>query len=182
MSIFTNSASRSREEAAAYTAALFDLLGAREPVDVLRTTAAALPRAVAGLTDAEHARPEASGKWSVRQVVQHLADSDLVWAYRLRMVLAHDRPAITGYDQDLWATRLRYDESNMGEALEEFAMLRRANLRLIDRLSPDDLTRVGVHAERGEESVAHMLRMYAGHDLLHLRQIERIRRALSSLG
>jgi hypothetical protein len=179
MSIFTNSAARSREEAAAYTAALMELLGTRVPTEVLRETPDALPRAVAGVTDAESATPEAPGKWSVRQVVQHLADSDLVWSYRVRMVLAHDRPAITGYDQDLWATRLRYDESNIADALAEFTMLRRANLRLIDRATPEDLARVGVHAERGEESVSHMLRMYAGHDLLHLRQIERIRRAVA---
>ena len=62
----------------------------------------------------------------------------------------------------------------MNEALLQFAVLRRANLRVIDGLSPADLNRAGLHAERGEESVAHMLKMYAGHDLLHLRQIDRV--------
>ena len=121
--------------------------------------------------------PESAGKWSMRQVLQHLADSELVWGYRLRMVLAHDRPQITGYDQDLWAERLGYDEVDPDHALNEFAMLRQSNLRLLSRASADDMNRVGVHAERGEESVAHMIRLYAGHDLLHLRQLERIRRA-----
>jgi len=178
MSVFTNPASGSAEHAAAYTKAILGLLGDREPFDVLRATPAVLREAVAGLSDAALSSPEAPGKWSVRHVVRHLADSDLVWAWRLRMALAHDRPPITGYDQDAWADRLSYATSDPGESLEEFRVVRRSNLRLIASASPADLERVGVHAERGEESVAHMLRLYAGHDLLHLRQIARIRGAV----
>jgi hypothetical protein len=95
------------------------------------------------------------------------------------MVLAHDRPPLTGYDQDSWAERLRYDESDAEQALEDFAMLRTANLRLLRRSSREDLGRVGVHAERGEESLDYMMRLYAGHDLLHQRQLDRIRRAVA---
>jgi hypothetical protein len=179
MSIFTNSASRSVEEAQAYTAAILNLLGSREPIGVLRDTPAAVRRAIAGMPDDLLSTPEAAGKWSVRQVVRHLADSDLVWGYRLRMVLAHERPSITGYDQDLWAERLRYHEAHVAETLEELAVLRRANLRLVAGASEADLDRVGVHTERGEESVRHMVRMYAGHDLLHLAQLARIRAAVS---
>jgi hypothetical protein len=86
---------------------------------------------VAGLSDSQLSAPEASGKWSMRQVVRHLADSDLVWGYRMRMVLAHDRPPITGYDQDLWAERLRYDRADLEQALQELAVLRRSNLGLL---------------------------------------------------
>jgi uncharacterized damage-inducible protein DinB len=178
MSVFTNSASRSIEQAHEYTAALLDLLGGRDPMDVLPRTADAVRSATANLTDAQRSRPEAPGKWSLRQVVQHLADSDLVWGYRLRLVLAQDRPPLTGYDQDLWSQRLRYDRAPMDEALDRFAVLRRSNLWLLSELPSDDLQRVGVHAERGEESVSHMIRMYAGHDLLHLRQLARIREAV----
>jgi uncharacterized damage-inducible protein DinB len=178
MSVFTNPASRSNEQAAAYTAAILDLLGPRNPIEVLEQTAPALREFLDGLTPEQIARPEAEGKWSVRQVLQHLADSDLVWGYRVRMVLAHDRPPLTGYDQDLWAERLRYHEADANQALRDFEVLRRANLRLLARASAQDLRRVGVHAERGEESVEHMIRLYAGHDLLHLRQLDRIRRAV----
>jgi hypothetical protein len=65
------------------------------------------------------------------------------------------------------------------EALETFGVLRRSNLRLLSRASPQDLQRVGVHSERGDESVAHMMKLYAGHDLLHLNQIARIKASLS---
>jgi len=99
-------------------------------------------------------------------------------------VLAHDRPQLTGYDQDLWAERLGYDEADADRALQDFVMLRRTNLRLLARAQDEDLKRVGVHAERGEESIEHMIRLYAGHDLLHLEQLARIRRAVtqSTLG
>jgi uncharacterized damage-inducible protein DinB len=178
MSVFTNSASRSIEQARDYTTAILDLLGSREPMDVLTHTADAVRTAMAGVSEAQLSRPESPGKWSMRQVVQHLADSDLVWGYRVRMVLAQERPPLTGYDQDLWAERLHYERQPIDEALDRFAVLRRSNLWLLTHGSPADLQRVGVHAERGEESVGHMIRMYAGHDLLHLRQLERIRQAV----
>jgi hypothetical protein len=178
MSVFTNSAGRSAENARAYTEAILDLLGSQHAIDVLHETPPALRAAVAGLSDDRASQPEAPGKWSVRQVVRHLADSDVVWAFRLRMVLAEDRPTLTGYDQDHWAERLRYADADISNALDEFTVLRRGNLRLLDAATPADLRRVGLHAERGEESVEHMMKLYAGHDLLHLRQIDRIRRAI----
>jgi len=179
MSVFTNRASRSAEQARDYTAAILGLLGNRDPYDVLRATPDAVRRTLAGLSEDQLSSPEASGKWSMRQVVRHLADSDLVWGYRLRMVLAHDRPPLTGYDQDLWAERLGYDRADVEQALQELAILRRSNLGLLAAASDEDRQRVGVHLERGEESVEHMVRMYAGHDLLHLQQLDRIRAAVT---
>jgi hypothetical protein len=180
MSVFTNPAAHSREQAQAYTSAVLELLGERDPVDVLKRTAAALEKKVDGLSPRQLRKREAPNKWSIQHVVRHLADSEVVWGWRLRMTLAHDRPPITGYDQDLWAERLGYDESDVRESVAEFGVLRKSHLRLVKRATPGDLARVGVHAERGEESVAHMMRLYAGHDLLHLRQIDRIRASLGS--
>src|SRR4029434_2263984 len=98
-----------------------------------------------------------------------LSDTALFGGFTLRMVLAHDRPALHGYDQDLWANRLRYSNADVPDSMERFTVLARASLRLWETLSPAALGRVGLHNERGEESLGHMRKLYAGHDLLHLR-------------
>jgi len=179
MSVFTNSAASSPEEVRAYVGAILELLGSRNPMEVLQETPRALREALDRLPPAQVGQREAPGKWSTRHVLQHLADSDLVMGYRIRMVLTHDRPPLTGYDQDKWADRLRYDEADAEQAVRDFTVLREANLRLLKRATPEDLERVGVHSERGEESVEHIVRLYAGHDLLHRRQLERIRLAIA---
>ena len=175
LSVFTNPATGAAEHAAAYVPAVLALLGDRDPIVVLRDTPSALPRAIEGLSPGQLRKAERPGKWSIGQVLHHLADSEVVWAWRMRLVLAQDRPQLTGYDQDRWAERLHYDQGDPRDALAVFAVLRHANLRLVERASPADLQRVGVHAERGDESLQHLVRLYAGHDLLHLRQIERVR-------
>ena len=178
MSVFTNSASSSAEEIAAYVGAVLGLVAGRDPIGVLRQTPQALRDATAALGTRHVRTPEAPGKWSINEVLQHLADSDLVFGWRVRLVLSQDRPVITGYDQDRWAGRLRYADGDPVEALERFSVLRRWNLSLLERASGEDLRRVGLHTERGEESLARIISLYAGHDLLHLRQIERIRAAV----
>lgn len=178
MSEFANPAAGASGEAAAYTARLLALLGERDALDVLRRTPAQLRAAVNNLSAGQLGTPEGPGKWSAAQVLYHLADSELVGAFRFRMILAHDRPAIPGYDQDRWVERMhpqtRDIEAAVATALEQITLLRRANVSLFEGLSQADRARVGLHSERGEESLAHMERLYAAHDLVHLRQLERI--------
>jgi hypothetical protein len=178
MSVFSNRSVDPPQERAKYPKAVLELVGGREPLTVLSDTPTAVARAIEGLSPAQLRKPEAAGKWSIAQVLQHLADSDLVWGWRVRLILAQDRPTLTGYDQDLWAERLHYADADPQEALEQLRVLRRGNLSLIARATPEDLKRVGVHSERGEESVGYLCGLYAGHDLLHLRQIARIRASL----
>lgn len=179
MSVFTNPATGAAGHAQAYVAAVLELLGSRDPLSVVRETPSALARAIVGLSLEQLRTPERPGKWSIGQVLQHLADSDLVWGWRLRLILAQDRPPLTGYDQDKWADRLGYANIDPRESVATFSILRKGNLRLVDGATPEDLQRVGVHVERGEESLAHQLKLYAGHDILHLNQLERIRTAIS---
>ena len=178
MSVFSNRSIDPPQERAKYSQAVLELVGRREPLSVLRETPAAAARAIEGLSPSELRKPETPGKWSIAQVLQHLADADLVGGWRVRLILAQDRPTLTGYDQDLWAERLHYADADPQQALEELRVLRRGNLGLIARATPEDLERVGVHSERGEESVGYLCGLYAGHDLLHLRQIARIRASL----
>ena len=167
-------------QADAYVASVLEALGDRDPLEVMRETPAKLRAIVSKLPASAITAREAPGKWSIGEVIQHLADSELVGATRFRMVMSHDNPPLLAYDQDLWAERLHYSESNVNDALEEFSAIRRSNVRLFERASPTDFDRVGMHSERGEESLRHLLNLYAGHDIVHLRQIERIRKTNQS--
>lgn len=165
---------------AQYVAGLFEVLGDRDPMTVLSETPDALRYHTAGLNDTQLRTPEAPGKWSVVEVAQHFADSELVGSFRFRMVLAHDKPMLPGYDQDAWVSRLRYRDVKLADAVADFTRLREANLRLFARCTEADLDRAMVHSERGEEGLGYMRRIYAGHDLVHLRQIARIRKAIGA--
>ena len=178
MSVFSNTSQDSDEDRAKYAPAILDLLGSRQPLDVLRATPDAAAKAVAGLSVDQLRTPEKPGKWSIAHVLRHLADSEVVWGWRMRLILAQDRPPITGYDQDRWADRLHYGEADVEDSLDALRVLRRDNLKLIERATPQELQRVGVHSERGEESAGYLMRLFAGHDLLHLNQIDRIKAAI----
>jgi hypothetical protein len=177
---FSNPAGGAKDAAASYIRALLELLGDQDPVVVQAELPDAIDRAVSGLSDFQLRQPEKPGKWSIIQVVQHLADSEIVYGYRIRMILAHDVPKIEGYDQDLWATQLRYAEVPLDGALRQLGTLREANLRLIRGLSPAELDRAGMHSERGPETVRRVTELLAGHDILHRRQIDRIKRAIGA--
>ena len=177
---FSNPAGAAGAAAATYVRALLDLLGRRDPIEVLDELLPWLSRRLQGLDDATLRRPEKPGKWSVIEVVQHLADSDLVFGYRLRMMLTEARPPLQGYDQDRWAGELHYRDVPLDLALGQLRGLRAANLRVVKRLSPSQLQRVGLHSERGPESVGFLLQLMGAHDLVHRRQIDRILSAVAA--
>jgi len=177
---FSNPMGAAKENAAAYTAGLLAVLGDADPFKILREQTQGLMKRIAGLTDAKLDTPEAPGKWSIRQVVEHLADTEMVYGYRTRMIVAHDHPPIQAYDQDLWTTKLHSERGRIGETLEELALMRRRNVRFVEGLSSAELDRAGLHAERGEESVRRIFTLIAAHDLVHFRQIDRIRKTLGA--
>jgi len=171
---FSNPAREATAAAPAYVRALLDLLGEREPLEVLPELVPWIEARVRGLADPELRRAEAPGKWSVIEVLQHLADTEMVYAVRGRLVLSEDRPPLQAYDQDRWAALFNYREASSELALAQLRAVRGANLALWRTVGPEERGRVGLHTERGEESLDRMLRMMAGHDLVHRRQIERI--------
>jgi hypothetical protein len=154
--------------------ALLDLLGTREPLDLLPELIPWLHRRLAGIPEARLRRPEAPGKWSVVAIVQHLADSELILAVRGRLILSEDRPPIQGFDQDLWADRFDYVGASMALALAQLRALRAVNLALWRGLGAAEMAREGIHSERGPESLGHLLKLMAAHDLVHRRQIDRV--------
>jgi hypothetical protein len=171
---FSNPAGNAAAAASTYVRALLDVLGSRDPLDVMGEILPWLTTRLRGVAEPVLRRPEAPGKWSVIEVIQHLADSDLVAGFRVRMVLSEERPLLQGYDQDRWASELRYREVPIALALDQLRSLRAANLHLWKQLTPQQLERVGLHAERGPESVGHILRLMGSHDLVHRQQIDRI--------
>jgi hypothetical protein len=113
------------------------------------------------------------GEWSVLECVAHLADSELITAARLRWIAAEDQPDIVGYDQALWVSRMRQVEEDLDVLLRAFEANRRWNLELWRRLPVADRARYGIHRERGRESIDLIVRLVAGHDIVHLAQARR---------
>lgn len=172
-------AAQATADAVAYVRRLLELLGDRDPFVVQHELVPWLRRAVEGVKDETLRRPEAPGCWSILEVIRHLADSELVSRYRMRLIVAQPGAAIPAYDQDAWAHGLRYGEESSEAALGELECLRRANLAWLDGLTGEELDRSGVHEERGRESVQQLVRLLAAHDLVHRAQIERIKAALA---
>jgi len=175
----TNPLGRAPAAAVAYVRSILDLLGDRDPLEVQSHTAQSLRAAIKGLPEKALATPERPGKWSIAQVCHHLADSEIVYGWRLRLVLSQERPAITGYDQDAWTARVGGAYRDAAHAIDIFALLRDSHILLQRSLTPAQWEHVGMHSERGPESVRLMAKLYAGHDLAHLKQIARIRQAIA---
>ena len=130
--------------------------------------------ALKGATDAElDARP-APGKWSAREIVHHLADSEMTSAIRLRRLLAEDQPLIVGYDQEEYARRLHYDRP-IAESLDAFRAARAATAEILQRMTEAEWARTGTHSESGHYTAMRWLEIYAEHAHNHAEQITRAR-------
>ena len=126
--------------------------------------------ALHGASDEELAARPAPGKWSAREIVHHLADSEMTAAIRLRLLLVMDRPTIHGYDQDAFAATLHYDRPHEA-SLEAFRYARECTAQILDRLSEEEWLREGTHTEVGAFSVTRWLEIYGTHAHSHARQI-----------
>jgi len=153
-------------------------LGDDDPVEAMAEAPDRLRRLVRGLTDRQLSTKPAPGKWSIKEIIAHLADGEVILGSRYRFIAAHDRPAIQGYDQDAFAAKLGPLNAKAADLIDDFAMVRAANLGLLERLPDEAWERVGLHSERGEESILKLVYMYAGHDRHHIAQVETIRTGL----
>ena len=143
-------------------------------MEVLAGTTAKLSSLVKGKSKDEISRKPAPGKWSVAEIIAHLADVEMVIGYRLRKILEAKGTAIEAYDQDVWAGFSNYEAIPLDESLQKQAVLRASNLRLLRSLKPEQWQSYGMHAERGRETLQRVAEMTAGHDLNHLAQIEKL--------
>jgi hypothetical protein len=162
----------------AYRANLFNLLGDRNPLEVLSQTASTLAGILREHTATVLRTRALEGKWTPNEIIGHLTDGEWTYGCRLRLILCEDNPPIVGTNQDLWVTRQGHNEREPSALVGAFRTLRRFNLDLWKRVSPADLKRIGQHNERGPEPLGVMLPMWAGHDLSHLDQINRYIQAI----
>ncbi len=157
-----------------YTQRILGYVEGKQPLAVQAATAATLERLIKGVSAAALREPPAPEKWSVSEILAHLADGEIVGGYRIRLILGSPGVPIGAYDQARWAISGHYDRRDPRKSLEQFRVLRAGNLALLDSLDSEQWTHYGVHSERGRESIEDIVRMFAGHDLNHLRQIETI--------
>ena len=148
----------------------------RNPVNLQAAFPAKLRQAVRGLTSAQLRRRPNPGKWSIQEIVGHLADTELVYGFRYRMTLAEPGCPLQAFNQERWAKRLGYARQPLGELLERFRVLRAENLHLMQHVPRSWWNRYGLHAERGRETFRRCVLLIAGHDINHVNQIRAIRK------
>jgi len=151
-------------------------IAGKDPIRTQTETAKRLTGLLKRGTPAKLKKRPAPDKWSVVEILAHLADVEMVTGWRLRSILGSPGTPIQAFDQDAWAAAGQYAKRDPRKSLELFRVLREANLVLLKWLSPEQRKLFGLHAERGEESIERLTQMIAGHDINHLEQIESILR------
>jgi hypothetical protein len=156
----------------AYRESLLVALGEDDPAVVQAATPGLLRSLVAEAGELLRV-PPSGGEWSAMECLAHIVDGELVVTGRVRWIVAEDEPDVVGYDQDLWVSNMRQVDEDPETLLAVFEAIRRWNLELWARSTPEQRARVGVHRERGPESYELMFRLAAGHDRVHLAQARR---------
>jgi len=157
-----------------YTARILSNLADQGPLKVQAATPKKIERLVKAASAAKLRKRPASDKWSVAEILAHLADVEIVVGWRVRSILGAPGTPIQAFDQDAWVKAGHYAKRNPVASIAQLRAAREANLALYKSLAPEQWKHYGMHSERGQESVELIVRMLAGHDVNHLHQIERI--------
>jgi hypothetical protein len=157
-----------------YVQRILGYVGAQDPLSIQRRTPEELERFIKGASASRLRKRPAPEKWSIVEILAHLADTEIVASWRIRAILGAPGTPLQAFDQDTWVTAGHYDRRDPRRSLELFRVLREVNLELFKTLTPEQWKQHGMHAERGVETVEHMLRLFAGHDVNHTRQVEQI--------
>jgi len=155
-----------------YRERILSHVAGKDPRRVQAASAARLAKLIRAVSPKRLAQKPAPGKWSVNEILAHLAESEIVVGWRMRAIAGAPGTPIQAYDQDAWAAAGNYAARDAKSSLALYRSLRQANLEWLRRLRPEQWKHFGIHAERGEESIETIVRMIAGHDLNHIRQVE----------
>jgi hypothetical protein len=165
-----------------YRERVLGYLGSRDPMRVLAATPRRLERVIAGRSRRVLARQPAAGKWSVDEIVAHLADAELAFGWRIRNIAVTPGVDLQWWDEHLWSVRLDYSRVRPLDSLATFAAARAANLGVLRRLSPKARRAAyGLHARRGRQTLDDFIVMEAAHDLNHLKQVSALLKARPGL-
>lgn len=162
------------ETAEQYIRRILDHVDGQDPIKVQRSTAAKLKKLTHRLTPKQLKWQPEPGKWSIAEILAHLADAEIVGSWRMRSVIGEDGITIQPFNQDAWASAFQYSKRDAKQSIEVFRVLRENNLSMLKALPREAWDNHGMHLERGKETLAHVVRMFAGHDANHVVQIERI--------
>jgi len=155
-------------------------LEGNDPLTLMTATPKRLQALVKGLTPAQLKKRVNPDKWSIHEILQHLADCELMFASRCRLIAFEDHPHLAPFDQDRWAIGKAREKESAADALDRFNTLRRTQILLYKSSPEDAFARTGNHPERGEVSLQITFETCGGHDVNHLRQIEGLRAALAA--
>ena len=150
------------------------LLEGRDPIEVLRETPGRLLDLLKPLSPEQIEYKPAPNKWSIREILCHLADCELVWSTRLRMTFGSDTPALQPFEQDAWGRAYDGAGYTTSAARATFTAVRQWNLALLEGLSEADAQRPATHPELGTITLWHIAEIAAGHDLHHLNSLEKV--------
>jgi hypothetical protein len=162
------------ESAQQYKARLAAYVAGNDPIAMQREAPRTLALLIARVPQGKLTRKPAPDKWSVTEILAHLAEDELSSSWRYRQMIEYDNPPLLGFDQELWSRLGVYAAWNPREALEMFRLLREANLRMFAQLTPAQWRRHGLHAERGKLTIEDLCRHMAAHDMNHIDQIRQI--------
>ena len=165
-----------------YTQRMLNYSNGKDPLKLQQAAAKKLASLIKGKNKKQLTRQPAPGKWSVAQVLAHLADAEVAIGWRLRQIASTNGIQLQAFDQDVWATTFNYAKRDPKQSLESFRAAREANITMLKALPKNVWENYGIHAERGNESLIHVVRMIAGHDLNHIEQVERIVKAKGRKG
>ncbi len=163
-----------KETAQQYIQRILGHVDGQDALVVQKATAGKLKKLTRGLSPKQLRWNPEPGKWSIAEIVAHLADAEIVASWRMRSVIGSSGIAIQPFDQDVWTSVFQYAKRDPKQSVEVFRVLRENNLSMLKALPRDDWEKFGMHLERGKETIAHQARMFAGHDTNHVRQIEGI--------
>jgi DinB family protein len=169
-----------QETAQQYIQRILGHVEGQEPIKVQGSTAARLKKLTTGLTPKQLKLQPEPGKWSIAEILAHLADAEIAGSWRMRSIIGADGVTLQPFDQDVWASVFVYAQRDAKHSLEVFRVLRENNLMMLKALPPEAWDKHGMHLERGKETLAHVVRMFAGHDNNHVLQIEHIVAQLKS--